>query len=205
MSVFKENCPHCGTKSVAFTIIGETLWSYDDRTDRVKWDALAKCGHCGRGIVAALDMDQGNPETPPSRYLHLCKLLSIFPSPPSTGAPPHTPENASRFFKQGMENLSGNYDAAGTMFRKALDTGLKNKFPEMTGTLNSRIDKAAKSGGLTSDLAEWAHEIRALGNDAAHEEEPFSKQDALNLRDFTFLVFQYLFMLPGMLEKAQRD
>ena len=102
-----------------------------------------------------------------------------------------------------MENLSGNYDAAGSMFRKALDTGLKSKFPAIQGNLKVRINEAAKGGGLTPELAEWAHQIRLGGNDAAHEEEPFSKHDAKDLGTFTYLVFQYLFMLPGMLKEAR--
>ena len=91
------------------------------------------------------------------------------------------------------------------MFRKALDVGLKVKFPDISRTLSlfQRIEKAEETGGLTPELAEWAHQIRLDGNDAAHEEEPFSKEDAENLHTFTDLVFRYVFTLPGMLTEAQ--
>ena len=89
------------------------------------------------------------------------------------------------------------------MFRKALDTGLKSKFPEIKGKLSARINKAAAQQKLTPELAEWAHQIRLDGNDAAHEEEPFEEEDAKKLCNFTRLVFLYLFKLPGMLEESQ--
>ena len=63
-----------------------------------------------------------------------------------------------------MENLPRNFDAAGTMFRKALDTAFTARFPELKGRLVERIDGAAKSGALTQDMAQWAHRIRRLGN-----------------------------------------
>ena len=104
-----------------------------------------------------------------------------------------------------MDNLTHNWDAAGGMFRKALDTGLRNKFPKMEGNLKTRIEKAADQQELTRELGDWSHQIRLGGNDAMHEEEPFSEEEAQNLRNFTFLVFQYLFTLPGMLSKACGD
>lgn len=103
-----------------------------------------------------------------------------------------------------MDNLPGNWDAAGAMFRKALDTALKGKFPEIKGDLHKRIEKAQEMRELTPALAEWSHQIRLDGNEAAHSEDPFSQEDAERLQTFTNLVLLYLFTLPGMLAKAQR-
>ena len=97
-----------------------------------------------------------------------------------------------------------NWDAAGAMFRKTLDTGLKHKFPDFEGTLAQRIKKARESGELTASLADWADKIRLDGNQAAHDEMPFTKKDAETLKVFTNLVLQYLFTLPGMLTEAQK-
>ena len=104
-----------------------------------------------------------------------------------------------------MENIPGAWDAAGSMFRKVLDTGLKSKFSSHKGRLVDRIEKAAKQGELTPELAKWAHQIRIDGNDAAHEEKPFSEEDAKRLQTFTELVLIYLFMLPGMLAKVRDE
>ena len=104
-----------------------------------------------------------------------------------------------------MANLPNNWDAAGAMFRKTLETGLKHEFPKIQGTLFERIQEAAKQHHLTPDLANWAHQIRLDGNDAAHEEEPFSQDDAERLSVFTDMVLRYLFTLPGMLKQARND
>ena len=193
--VVKGDCPHCGTRSVALTITNSVR---SERNGRVYTDSLVVCGQCGRCILAMI----------PGRLRseqHIYELgWALAPPLPDPGAPAHTPEHVGRFFEQGMEILNRNFDAAGTMFRKTLEAALKLRFPELNGNLVQRIDKAAKNGALTQHMAEWAHQIRRLGNEAAHEEEPFSEQDATDLRSFTDLLLRYLFTLPGMLEEAQR-
>jgi len=204
MSIFQADCPHCGTKRVAFTIRSQTNWKRD--CSPYLWDTFATCGCCDRGVVATFKIS--GITIPPSECLEQqtpITLREIAPALPDTGAPSHTPENVARFFEQAMANLPNNWDAAGAMFRKALDTGLKHRFPGITGTLFTRIKKAAKKHELTSDLAAWAHQIRLNGNKAAHEEELFSQQDAKRLSVFTEMVLRYLFTLPGMLDQARSE
>ncbi len=88
------------------------------------------------------------------------------------------------------------------MFRKALETGLKAKFPNKTGTLNENIKSAEQAQKITPEMADWAHKIRRLGNSATHDEEPWTEEEAQEIKGFTELVFQYLFTLPGMMEGA---
>ena len=89
------------------------------------------------------------------------------------------------------------------MFRKALDTALKSKFPDTKGRLVKRIQKLTEEHKLTPNLAEWADQVRLGGNDVAHEEDSFSQEAAKELASFTELVLLYLFTLPGMMAKAQ--
>ena len=202
MSVFPADCPHCGTKKVAFTLIHQHHAGKEE--DNI-WDTLSICGQCSRCVLVAFLMPRN---TNPKGFLGSTRynethVLGMYPSLPDATAPAYTSDNVAQFYRQGMDNLPGNWDAAGTMFRKALDTCLKSKFPRITGTLKQRIDKAAEAYELTPALAEWAHQIRLDGNDAAHEEKPFSKEDAERLQTFTELVLRYLFTLPGMLQQAQ--
>ena len=203
MSTFVSNCPHCGTNYVAFSIVHEV------RAHKIAnnlWDTIAICGQCSRAVLATF--------FPPDNHMTPRQWLAthrrqelphpqISPSLPDSGAPKHTPGNVSRFYEQGMENMLGNWDAAGSMFRKALDAGLKAKFPDIKGTLYARIVEAGSQNRLTPELEEWSHQIRLDGNDAAHDEEPFSKEDAERLQAFTHLVLLYLFNLPGMLDQAR--
>ena len=98
-------------------------------------------------------------------------------------------------------------ESAGMMFRKTLEIALKTIRPTDTGSLKTRIDNAADAGAITKDLAEWAHRIRLDGNEAAHEEEPFSSAEIQELQRFTELVLLYMFTLPGMLKawSEQKD
>ena len=202
MSTFGADCPHCGIRGVAFTIVSEKRAA---KTSDLLWDTLAICGRCSRGILASFDRVVGGT---PGDLLNAgrgnqLELPTISPTAPSTGAPNRTPERAGDYYRQGMENLPNNLDAAGSMFRSSLEAALKQKFPDIEGTLFERIQRAAGQGGLTPDLAEWAHQIRLGGNDAVHGEEQLSKEDAERLHTFTELVFLYLFTLPSMLENAR--
>lgn len=190
------DCPHCGTRHVAFTIKGEMLISNQGESASYR-DTLAECARCRRGILI---MERG--------YLSRNRFdsfdVKIAPSLPDTNAPPDTPENVARFFEQAMENMPGNYDAAGAMFRKTLEAAMKEKFPQLVGSLNNRIKTAAKEGALTDDMAAWAKEANLFGNEAVHDADPFSKDYAEKMKDFTNLLLYYLFTLPSMLEQAKK-
>jgi len=84
------------------------------------------------------------------------------------------------------------------MYRKALDVGLKKIDPEAKGVLAKRIEKLAADGKLTADIQEWSGHIRVLGNEAAHDEEPPTREELKDLRSFTEMVMRYLFTLPAM-------
>ena len=203
---FPANCPHCGTKKVAFTVrdvicLGE---EFDANFRIVSFDLFVQCGYCDRGIIATFHVGDGDHSL--VQYIEEGGIPdSIAPTQPSLDAPPHTPDHAARFFKQGRDNMSGNWDAAGAMFRSALEAALKDKFPDPSGTLFSRIQQAAERHALTPELAEWSHQIRIEGNKAVHDEGPYQEEEARLLEAFTDMVFRYLFTLPGMLQERKRQ
>ena len=112
MSVFQADCPHCGTKSVAFSIVHERCAV---KNSERSWDTLAICGRCTRGVLASFVTP--SPESPikwlQSRNSNSLQKPRISPSRPSTRAPQHSPENVAEFYRQGMDNMPGNWDAAG--------------------------------------------------------------------------------------------
>lgn len=186
------DCPHCGTKSVGFTVQKEHLvknnaWtSYTMRHHTIS-EKYSSCNICNFGVIVTF----------------VDKLVrSVVPETNLT-TPLHLPDNVKRFFEQGTGNMGANWDAAGSMFRKALDVSLKEKFPQIHGSLFERIKNAASQNLLTQDLADWADQIRLEGNAAVHEDEPFSKQQAKDIASFTDLVLRYMFTLPQMLKDAR--
>ena len=123
-----------------------------ERGKLFRWDSLATCEFCTRGILASfVDARRHFPRR--TRLIQTGVTdgaknnFSI--AGLSTGAPEDTPARAANYYRQGMENLPNNYDAAGSMFRSALEAGLKVKFPDIDGTLYERIKKAAAQQGLT--------------------------------------------------------
>ncbi len=144
MSVFKADCPHCGTRSVAFTISAERQ---APSRDYLAWDTLAICGYCDRGILANFEAStDGAPtellEKGGQEYLFEEGYLSepeIYPSTMSDEAPGHVPDNIKRFYEQGVDNLQKNWDASGGMFRKALEAALRT---------NSQMSRATCITGL---------------------------------------------------------
>ena len=207
MAVFTHDCPHCHTKSVGFhSIHGVVIPATGDK----RWNLFATCGKCGVGVVAEYETHGRNPHeylnTAPDQFM----LAALYPPPEKPEAPEYLPENVKNFFLQAVENRKNNYDAAGGMYRKSLDVGMKMKFPEdrfpeIKGTLFKRIKAAAKIGEITAELGKWVHHIRLEGNDAAHDEDPYTEEEVAALHRFTELVLMYLFTLPGMLAKAQED
>ena len=202
MSIFTADCPRCGTRSVAFTIHGQVRFH---KAIPSMWDTFAICGRCSRGIVATFRTR--SPEGPQNMAPpELRRPSEIAPLRRDSGPPTHTPEDVGNYFRQGRDSLQdGRWDAAGMMHRKAVETGLKVKFPDYDGHDNfkARIKEAEKKGKLTSELAEWANHIRGLGNDAAHE--TFTEKDARTLDHFTELMLIYLFTLPGRLHAARKQ
>jgi len=195
------DCPHpdCRTEKAGFT--GNHFLLF--KTGTQDYILLLQCGVCGNGVIAKyrsanfgqwLNNQGGN-----------VTLLEIWPKPTPIDIPQYVPNNITNFYRQGMDSLNRkNFDAAGTMFRKSLDAGLKALHPEGKGTLEKRIDNLPDILGITSALKEWAHQIRHLGNDAAHEDDPFTSDEAKILQSFTELFLTYTFTMPGMLAERRK-
>ena len=140
-------------------------------------------------------------------------IRRIHPAPPVEAAPEHTPEPIADDFKEGLRCLRrGDFNAAGMMFRKALQrattalaqtagmTPFKAKTP-----LQHRIDVLAKDGHLTDSMRDLAVAIKLDGNEAAHEEDQeFDKGAATQTQEFTELFLLYAFTLPERVKHASQ-
>ncbi len=211
MAVMALDCPHCGTENVSFDVVGERHFL----ANRWHWLVFLICAKCEQGVIARVagvnDRGAGNHGTSPGTYAHDprndgYKLIATWPQAEQLKAPAHTPGHVARFYIQAEDNLRrGNWDAAGGMYRSALDVGTSALDASLTGRLVKRIDKLAGNLAITPAMREWAHKIRLGGNVALHEEEPFSEAEATALKTFTELFLTYAFMLPGMLEERRTE
>jgi hypothetical protein len=199
----RSDCPYCGTQSVAQTAV----LSWKNRKDEQR--ALFQCGHCHEATIyewqvpmrqgVRIDIMQysGDGE---SWGLEVGRQ---WPEPRAKAAPPDTPPSASRYFEQAVDSLnSNNFDAAGLMFRKALESATKAISPDSAKKpLAARIKDLVATHAITPALGTWADEIRLGGNDAAHEDEPFSEEDADALHNFCENFLRYAFTLPSAVQR----
>lgn len=206
MAAFPHACPYCGTSQASFEVMSE----YRPVRFPDHIHAHARCGVCSqavtvvfnplnkkvaRGSFTLTNHLQGNPND--------VEIIAFYPPPATPEAPDHLPPNVEAFFLEAAANVKTGPNAAGAMLRKSIDVALKHVDPALTGKLVSRINKAAESGKLTPELAEWAHHVRLEGNDAVHDDDPFTAEEAAALHEFTELVLMYLFTLPGMLKERR--
>lgn len=208
MATFPHACPHCDTSLAPFEVLNE----YRPARFPQQIHAYARCGICSEA-VAVVFFPLGGKVAPDGFVLasHLLshpdnvQIVAFYPPPATPNAPDHLPPNVEAYFLEAAANVKTGPNAAGAMLRKTIDVALKHMDPDLTGKLVTRIDKAAKSGKLTPQLAEWAHHVRLEGNDAVHDDDPFTVEEAAALHKFTELVLMYLFTLPGMLEERRGE
>lgn len=191
------DCPHCKTRHVAFTAAFE--WRPQEGGQR----ALFICGSCLEGVIREYHNHSSIMQLTGDISRYNVRLDRQWPEPLPGSAPSDTPATVGSYFEQGTSSLeAGNFDAAGMMFRKALESATKVLSPELAGKkLVQRIDELAKDAKLTPDLAGWAHEVRLGGNDAAHEDEPFTFEEAVDLRNFMENFLRYAFTLPSAVRR----
>jgi len=200
MPIITHKCPHgeCLTEHIALWVVSLA----NVHTQLVA--AYLQCPKCKLPSVALLQtpgypaeqlMQHGGDLTD----IH-CIIMAFWPEPPGPQIPDHLPPEVARVYLQAERNfpVAGNEEAAGTMYRKALDIGLKITAPSVGGTLKARIAELVKRHILTASLGEWADQIRLLGNDAAHDIDEPTRDELDALRNFSDLLLQYLFTLPTM-------
>ena len=200
MAAFPHDCPHCETKRANFQVRDE----YRPAALPGTIQAFVSCGVCGTGAVAVFLSSGGHVDTLKGSFPvnpDLFTLLDFHPKPSVPQAPLHLPDQVRDYYLEAAEHVTRAPTSAGLMLRKTLEVGLNHIAPSSKETLQQRIDALATSGAITKDLAEWAHRIRLDGNDAAHKDNPFTKEQAEQLHHLTQLVLMYLFSLPGMLKE----
>lgn len=178
----------------------------------VKHDTIAlhlSCPKCHLPCCAAVIGGNTNIESIGAADVldYAWRVAGFWPDPPKPLIPEFLPPDVTRIYLQAERNYptEGNEEASGTMYRKALDIGLKKIDPSLSGMLGPRIKKLASDGRLTANIAEWSDHVRDMGNDAAHEEAPVTRSELEILRNFSEMVLRYLFTLPNMVKKRRGE
>lgn len=102
----------------------------------------------------------------------------------------------------------GAFRAAAVMARRALQNVCLDKGAQPNDRLEKQIDWMFSQGVITKDLKEWAHEVRIVGNDAAHpkkpaEDEPIAKEDADDILQLLNQFCQVLYVAPAIAKERK--
>jgi hypothetical protein len=111
------------------------------------------------------------------------------------------PNTIKSAYDQAARSFSASlFEPCVLMCRKCLEATCKN-----LGTkghdLNSKLQGLFDGGHIDSRLLNWAHEIRLIGNEAAHDPDTkVTKRDARDVLDFTEAILIYVFSLTSRFE-----
>jgi hypothetical protein len=206
------DCPHCTTASVGFSLVYESV--IPNRTATC-YLTLGICGRCSSGAVIEYIAVTG--KNAPAKNTPLqCPAdpedfnwvkLQMYPALIETKIPLHISEQLKRYYEQAANALKRkDWDASGAMSRKVVDVSTQQLLASESkkyGTIKQRIDALADNNAITPDLKGWAHEIRLGGNDAAHDEDPYTEPEAIELLDFADLYLTYVYSMPGRLKERK--
>ena len=126
-----------------------------------------------------------------------CVVTDMWPRPRRLAAPQATPEHVEKNWIEAEKSRRQEaHVAAAIMYRLTLETALQVVHPKegKPRRLIEAIDTAAAAGKITPDLRDWAHHIRLVGNEAAHEGG--SPEEIAELANLTQMMLVYLFELP---------
>ena len=178
----------------------------------------AICNRCFAPVVVVMATTGGSGHTETGARLSLylqqsfdCSqqhfaIRKTWPQPDPARIPEHLDQRVIRALSQAESNfaISGNEEAAGMMYRRALEVALDLAFPDVEGMLFAKIKALVKTGNLLPAIGAWADAVRTLGNDAAHEAEGLTRSDLIAMREFTDAVLRYAVSLPAEIEARKR-
>jgi hypothetical protein len=116
--------------------------------------------------------------------------------PPTRTSFEGIPDPVKRAYQQALRCYSSSsFDACALMCRRSLEA-LCKAFGLNNGTLQDKLEKLAEQRTIEARLVDWAHGIRIVGNEAAHDTDTeLSKEDAKDALDFTEALLTYVFVL----------
>ncbi|MBI2408232.1 MAG: DUF4145 domain-containing protein [Gemmatimonadetes bacterium] len=118
--------------------------------------------------------------------------------------PADAPESVSRAWDQASKSFNAAlYEPAAIMCRRCLE-GVCVAFGATGRNLAAKLDSLASAGVIDTRLNEWAHSVRVVGNEAAHDVSvAIEKEDARDALDFTEALLLYVFTLRRKFERFQ--
>ncbi len=222
MALLTFDCPRCGAQHVTFDVKAQKSRGIVQAGWVERFEVFSVCRHCHKSTVFVVD--NGNYEAAgkwsdpdgavkyPGYLNDAFKVIDYVATKDQNAdpAPEHLPDEIKAVFDEGATCLTVQcWNAAGAMFRLVIDLSTKSLLPpaeeppnaKIRRSLGLRLEWMFDNGRLPSDLRELADCIKEDGNDGAHDGS-LSKNEALDLRDFTFSLLERLYTIPKRVELA---
>jgi len=202
---FDVYCPECnmliaakviaegngGFRSNALNLLDEIDAEYHG-----EYYYICVCGRCSQPFLIRQSL-----YGIPAEFETITDEVVLYPSEKklSLDGAPSTIKSAH---EQAVRSLSASlFEPCILMCRKCIEAtckilGAKGR------DLNAKLQSLFDAGHIDSRLLNWAHEIRLIGNEAAHDPDiKVTKRDARDVLDFTESILIYVFSLTPRFEK----
>ncbi len=183
-------CPHCSVAKPRLDRVFGSQESVSVSGANKRWWSAYRCITCGGQILCASSQGQDGIVT------------EMYPS--AQIADQVIPNPARSYLQQSIDSLHAPAGAV-MLAASAVDSMLKVKGLK-EGSLYSRIDRAASDHLITTEMAQWAHEVRLDANDQRHADdaEPLPGEDeARKCINFALALADFLFVLPAKVERGR--
>lgn len=177
-SVDSIYCPGCKRHTALTEII------HYDRYP-VKFE-VAECNNCAQHFLSVRDLSSD-------------KILAMYPQT----LPGHVNEKIPKAIKVDFEEAlvceaAGSYRGAAALARRTLQVICLDKGAPENKKLHQQIDWLFDNNIITKDIKDWAHEVRYVGNDAAHPNATtVTKDDAHDILDLLESMCDVLYIAPA--------
>jgi hypothetical protein len=183
-----ERCPHCGVDRPTLSKLAEAR-TQDFMGEEDRFWRTYKCSRCG-GVVTAV-----------SYFGYGQSVDETYPADPEVDS--SIPTRPREYLQQALNSLAAPVGAV-MLAASAVDAMLKEK-GYVDGSLYARIDKAASEHVITSEMAQWAHDVRLDANDQRHADQSATLPtlaDAKRSIEFAMAFAQFLFVLPARVQRG---
>jgi len=157
-------------------------------TEKGNW-SIGMCPSCGNCVLIKLKD----------------KKLNVFPYPLPSLTDERIPEKIRKDIDEAKICLSVNaFRACAGMCRRALQQACILKGISSKKRLEEQIDELAEKRIITDDLRELAHNVRWVGNDALHPENPeVTEEDAKEILNLTEQFMEVIFVAPKKVKEIK--
>lgn len=198
-----HNCPHCHSRKVGFTFAHGKQTHYDNDS-HLAWSIMFICNNCHMPVaITGYQTRSGvDPLSDVGNILESKRFYvqNIFPKPEPIQIPEHIPAHIAENYIDAEYSFQGRrWNAAAMAYRRVIELMTKDKLPEIKGNLADRINKLS----VTDEIKEWSHELRFIGNDAAHDVENLGEEDARAAANLTYYILTYIYTLPTQIQLAR--